>query len=323
VTDETTGDGLPTASSRHPAILAWARLQQRPLEKAEVTVLKKRFKSAIYCIGRVGPGSSSIVAKYCQKEVAAHERVVYEQILRDLPVSSPRYYGFVPGDSNYDWVFLEYVEGEQYSRQRADHSILAGRWLGLLHTLGARVPAAARLPGRSPAYYLEHLRTAREKLQRNQKCLPLPAHELATVKGVISQCNFLESHWGQIERWCDRMPSTLLHGDFKPRNVIIRTLNGLPALLPFDWEVSGWGVPAEDLAYVDLAAYHDVVQRHWPGVTMCDLHCMKIVGRIFRGLSEFQWESVKFEPDWDFSAIKLDIYHLRMKEAIEMAEWEE
>jgi len=323
VINEATCDGLWTACSHHPATLAWARLQQRPVETAEVAVLKKRFKSAIFRIGGVGPASSSIVAKYCQKEVAAHERVVYEQILRGLPVSSPRYYGFVQGDSNYDWVFLEYVEGQQYSRERADHAILAGRWLGLLHALGARVPAAARLPGRASAYYLQHLRTTGEKLQRNQNRIHLPAHELATVKGVISQCNFLESHWGQIERWCDRMPSTLLHGDFKPRNVIIRTVNGLPALFPFDWEVSGWGVPAEDLAYIDLAAYRDVVQCHWPGVTMRDLHCMKIVGRIFRGLCEFRWESVKFEPDWDFSAIKLDIYYLRMKEAIEMAEWEE
>jgi thiamine kinase-like enzyme len=323
VPNETTCNELRIASSHHPAILAWARLQQRPVETTEVAVLKKRFKSAIYRIGGIAPGSSSIAAKYCQKEVAAHERVVYEQILRDLPVSSPRYYGFVHGDSNYDWLFLEYVEGEQYSRQRADHSILAGKWLGLLHTLGARVAAAARLPARGPAYYQEHLHTTCEKLQRNLKHLHLPANELATVKGVISQCNFLESHWGQIERWCDRMPSTLLHGDFKPRNVIIRTINGLPTLLPFDWEVSGWGVPAEDLAYVDLAAYHAVVQYHWPSVTMRDLHCMKIVGRIFRGLSEFRWESVKFEPDWDFSAIKLDIYQLRMKEAIDMAEWEE
>ena len=118
------------------------------------------------------------------------------------------------------------------------------------------------------------------------------------------------------------MPRTLVHGDFKPRNVVIGPARGGPALFPFDWEVSGWGVPAEDLAYIDLPSYHNAIRSHWPSVCMQELQCMKALGRIFRGLSEFSWESVKFDPNWDVSTVKLRIYQARMAEAIKMANWE-
>lgn len=309
--------------SDHPAVLAWSRLKGEPGRAGEISVLKKRFKSTIYQIKGLVPTASSIVAKYCRREVAAHERVIYEEILQSLPVTAPRYYGFVEGDGDYDWLFLEYVEGERYSRERQDHSALAGTWLGLLHTSGERAAAATPLPDLGPSHYLAHLRNARGKLCGNLQQLNLPPGDLTVVQAVILQCNFLESRWKQIEEWCARMPRTLVHGDFKPRNVVIRTANDGLILLPFDWEASGWGVPAEDLAYVDLVPYHAVVERYWPHVSAEDLQCMKIVGRIFRGLSEFRWESVKFDPNWEVSAVKLQIYQTRMAEAIEMANWKE
>ena len=309
--------------SCHPAVQAWNRLNTEPSELGEISLLKKRFKSTIYRIESLGARGSSVVAKCCRKEVAAHERLIYEEILPDLPVSTPRYYGFVPGDGDSDWLFLEYVEGEPYSRERPDHSALAGRWLGLLHTSGQRAAAAARLPDRSHRHYLTQLQSARGRLSATLAHINLPPEESAVVETVLVQCNFLQAHWDQIERWCDRMPQTLVHGDFKPKNVVIRRAAAGPVLLPFDWEASGWGVPAEDLAYVDLAAYHDAVKRYCPGVTVRDVGRMKIVGRILRGLSEFCWESVKFDPSWVGSIAKLQFYKDRMHEAIEMAKWGE
>jgi thiamine kinase-like enzyme len=314
---------LQTDTSVHPAVLAWRRLNTEPAEAGEISVLQKRFKSAIYRIERLGPRVSSIVAKCCQREVAAHERVIYEEILPKLPITTPRYYGFVEGDGGYDWLFLEYAEGERYCRERRDHSALAGRWLALLHTSAERVAARAQLPELSPTYYVARLRSAWARLSGNLKHLNLPPDDLAVVRTVIQQCNFLELHWDQIDRWCSRMPRTLVHGDFKPRNVVIHRAGKGQTVLPFDWEASGWGVPAEDLAYIDLAAYHSVSRHSWPEVSMQDLLRMKNLGRIFRGISEFCWESTKFNPEWEVSAVKLQIYRLRMAEAIQMAKWEE
>lgn len=311
-------------ASDHPAVWAWSRLNTGAVDPGRIWVLKKRFKSTIYRIDNLGPGPSSIVAKYCRREVAEHERVIYEDILPKLAVSSPCYYGFVKGEGDYDWLFLECVEGERFCRERQDHCALAGTWLGHLHTLGENAAVAGtRLPDRGIGHYHGQLRTARARFETNLKYLKLLEEESAVVQSVISQCNFLESHWKQIERWCAQMPRTLVHGDFKPRNVVIRTTPQGPSLLTFDWETSGWGVPAEDLAYIDLGAYHAIAKRCWPKVTMQALQCMKIVGRIFRGLSEFCWESVKFEPHWEVSTVKLRVYQMRMAEGIEMAEWRE
>ena len=312
-----------TYASSHPAVRAWSLLNTLDCEPREIAVLKKRFKSTIYQIKALEPTASSIVAKYCRHEVAARERVIYEDVLQSLPVTSPRYYGFVEGDGGYDWLFLEHVEGERYSRERQEHSALAGRWLGLLHASGERAAAAIALPDLGPQHYLALLRSARAKLCRSLELLHLPPEELTVVDAVILQCNLLESRWNQIEQWCDRMPRTLVHGDFKPRNVVIHAATDGPALFAFDWEASGRGVPAEDLAYIDLYAYHAVVKSYWPDVGMHDLQCMKIVGRIFRGLSEFSWESVKFDPNWEVSTVKLQIYRTRMAEAIEMTKWKE
>ena len=313
----------PADISGHPALKAWSQLQAEPVETGEISVLKQRLKSTIYRIKILEPRPFSIVAKYCQRRVAAHERFIYEQILPKVPVSSPYYHGFVKGRDDYDWLFLEYVEGERYSWRCEGLAALAGRWLGLLHAFTNRIAAEARLPELGSAYYLALLRGAREKLRRNLELLDLPPEDLAVIQAVISQCDFLESHWNQVEGWCESMPRTLLHGDFKPKNIIVRASCEGPVLVPFDWEASGWGVPAEDIAYVNLAAYHAVVKGHWPDLSMQDLEYMKTVGTILRGLSEIFWESVKFEPHWEVSSAKLCFYQTRMAEAIEMAKWGE
>ena len=58
------------------------------------------------------------------------------------------------------------------------------------------------------------------------------------LESIISQCNVLESCWRKVERFCDRMPQTLVHGDFTAKNIRVRNRHG-SALLPFDWEMAG------------------------------------------------------------------------------------
>ena len=311
-------DLLPTGASPldHPALQAWSRLTAEPSRVGKVSMLKHRAKSTVYRIESFGQKASLVLAKYCRRTVAAHERIVYEEILPGLPIKCPRYYGFVQGDP-YDWLFLEYVEGEMYSRQRQDHMVLGGRWLGLLHTLAQRIPAAARFPELAPAHYLDLLRRGHENLSRYLQQVTLPEPGLAAIEKALSLCDSLESHWNHVQRWCECMPRTLVHADFKPKNIVIRSVPDGLELVAFDWEHSRWGILAEDLAYIDLAAYYAVVQHYWRDVTMQDLQFMKIVGMILRGIAEIYWESFKFSPQWEVSTAKIERYQIRMAAVME------
>ncbi len=308
--------------SEHPASLAWSQLGQGGSAPSEIYVLSKRIKSSIYRLVEAAPARSSVVAKYCQRQTARHERIIYEKVLPKLPVTAPQFYGFIAGENGYDWLFLEDVQGERYSRNNGAHSILAARWLGLLHTSAANLVDAEILPDRGPEYFLAQLRVAHQRLAHSLSTLNLSPADFAVFVTVVSQCAFLESHWSQIQRWCERMPRTLIHGDFKPRNAVIRRGDGGVAFLPFDWEASGWGVPAADLAFIDTSVYHSLVGDIWPALNVQDIRTMAIVGKIFRGIAELNWESQKFDPRWEFSTIKLRIYQDRVTEAIGMAGWE-
>ena len=43
------------------------------------------------------------------------------------------------------------------------------------------------------------------------------------LEAIVSQLNLLEARWSQVESFCDRMPGTLVHGDFVGKNMNIRT----------------------------------------------------------------------------------------------------
>src|SRR5207247_194188 len=81
------------------------------------------------------------------------------------------------------------------------------------------------------------------------------------IEASVSQLNLLEARWSQVESFCDRMPGTLVHGDFVGKNMNIRTSTDGLALMVFDWETAGWGTPAADVAKVDLDAYWAVVRE--------------------------------------------------------------
>jgi hydroxymethylglutaryl-CoA reductase (NADPH) len=46
----------------------------------------------------------------------------------------------------------------------------------------------------------------------------------------------------------ERIPQTLVHNDFNPRNVCLRSQNSGPMLCAFDWELATIGAPVRDLA---------------------------------------------------------------------------
>lgn len=315
----------------HPSVRAWRALQPGRVEPEGIEVLKEREKSVVYRLEGVGLGGSAVIAKRCQTAIAAIERTVYEEILPSLPITALHYYGFIVEDDKFCWLFLEDAGSERFSPFAEEHRALAARWLGLMHTSAARVAATTRLPDRGPGHYLEHLRSARRTILRNLTNPLLHADDVVLLQTIVAQCDVLELRWSEIEKSCDGMPSTLVHGDFRPKNVYVRTNEVGTALFPLDWETAGWGVPAADLAPArrlhpippfDITVYRSIVQARWSSLDIPAIQRLAIVGKIFRWLAAIHWASLGLAYEYIEKPIAcLRSYQTVLAEIIRAAQW--
>jgi len=313
----------------HPAVKAWRELEPQRIVHDSIEILQEAKKSAIYRLAGVGLGGSAVIAKLCRMATALIERAIYEEILPHLPITALHYYGFIEEDDEFCWLFLEDVGQERFSPLVEEHRILATQWLGLMHIFAARVAAAARLPDGGPGCYLEHLQSARRTILRNLTNPALSASDVALLETVVSQCDILELHWSEVEKSCEGMPATLVHGDFQPKNIYVRTDQAGTRLFPVDWETAGWGVPAADLApacgllpvhQVDMTAYWFIVREYWPSLDMQAVQRLANVGRIFRQLAAISWESRSLAYEWLEKPIaSMRVYQAEMANAIQVA----
>ena len=298
----------------HPAVRAWRTSHPCARCPDSIQVVKREEKSTVYRLVGAGPAGSPLIVKRCLPEAGRLERTVYEEILPRVPVTSLQYYGSFDEAGEYCWLFLEDAGAERYSPDDPDHRALAGRWLGLLHTCAAHLPATVDLPDRGPGYYLGRLRAARVALTLGLGNPLLGAAEPGDIRAVIAQCDLLEYRWSRLEEACAEVPATLVHGDFRPKNVHLRAGPSGPIVLPMDWEHAGRGGPAADLTRVDLVAYRSAVQERWPQVGSATLHRLADVGRIFVRLAAIDWISTWLDFDSRILLLK-PIAHLAVHQA--------
>ena len=321
---------------------AWIRFRSERFRPEIAEILKKEKPKFIYRLKGVGPEGSTIIAKQCEEGDGMLEHTIYKEILSRLPVPTLRCYGFVEEPiSKFGWLFVEDAGTEVFRFHIRQHSALAARWLGLMHTSAMNVAAGACLPDRGPDYYLEHLQLARDKIQRAIVNATLSSNDLVALESIVSRYNVLESCWSKVERFSDKMPQTLVHSDFRQSNTRVRNRRTGVALMLFDWEKAGWGIPAADLQNLeqaDLAVYWSVVRRSWPYVGIQDIQQMANLGRVFRALANINWRSWAFEYNWDGwpshyrllkdEQIKLAVVDMRfhgvdLADAMRAATWED
>ena len=234
-----------------------------------------------------------------------NERIVYTDILPQLPIPTLRFYGLVEGAEEADcWLFLEDAGKGRYSREAVQHRHLAAEWLALLHGFGARMSLADRLPSCGPEVRLRELRASRDTISQNIDRPVLNNDDRRVLEGLLSQCDAVESRWDLIVRFYDEMPRTVVHGDFVAKNMRVREDGPQPVLLPYDWECVGWGVPTADLTqhsthspFPDLDTYRVGARRFWPQLCAQHVEMLAAVGRIFRLTSGIGWASESLGHD--------------------------
>jgi hypothetical protein len=166
---------------------------------------------------------------------------------------------------------------------------MAAHWVAVMHTAATTLTPPPALPDAGPERFLAHLIKGREAIRRSLVTSnTLDGARRLILERIVGQADRLEARWDLICGLCDDAPATLVHGDFRPKNVFVR--RDATDLVAFDWETAGWGPPAPDLTRIDAEAYWRGVRTSW-GVSLETVLRWARVGRVFQLLAAIDWES--------------------------------
>jgi len=314
--------GAPTRQGRkhapvpcpvdHPVVGAWKTIAPTP-RVDRVDRLCAHTKAQIYRLALAD--GTSVIAKRGRSEALLVERTIYDSVLPRLPSPALRMLGFAgDGDEECAWLFLEDAGDDRCSL--AQHGRLAARWLGTLHGATAELGLAPFLPARGPGHYLEHLRAARGTILDSFGNPALGADDRGMLRELLSACKLIESGWSGIEAICANLPRTLVHGDLVARNLRLRCDDTGPAIVAFDWELSGFGVPAADVYQLavdttreDLSCYRSTISAYVGGVDDDELQALLLMGKGFRLLAAVDWASTHLpHPRPEKGVVRLRVY---------------
>jgi hypothetical protein len=180
-------------------------------------------------------------AKEHMEERRTRELRVHRDVLRTAGLGTPAYRGSVwdPCHQRF-WLLLEYVEGRRLSDLDFEHWVDAARWIGRLqrHFRDEARTDGTFLEEHGPAFFWS---VAEAALQAVAAVAPdlLPRLESA-LRRYDEPVGAMAS-----------APFTLVHGVFRPYNVLVRAAgDGAAAICVTDWEECARGGPLYDLAYL-------------------------------------------------------------------------
>jgi len=168
------------------------------------------------------------------------ELSVYRDLLAGAGLGTPRYLGAVWDEpAGRFWLLLEHVEGESLRRFGFGHWLEAARWLGRLqgHAAGVELSGAGFLVDHDAGFFGSV--AARALFAVRAVSPPLGAR----LAGALRDYDEL------VALMAAERP-TLVHGHFRPHNIVVRPGDPARSLCVIDWEESGRGSPLYDLAYL-------------------------------------------------------------------------
>jgi ATP-binding cassette, subfamily B, bacterial len=319
VTPEWMGSSARLAGrANHPAVLAWTSLHghERLPDAVEVLKIGRAGRTNAYRLCGLGPGGGGVIVKCASARALEFERLIYQDVLPSLALPSLHCYGFVEAGST-AWLFLEDADQGSMIPPADRQPTALAQWLGELHISAAGMSVGPRLPDRGPSHYLEHLQDSQTLIECNLAHPAFNSEERRLAEQILLDLAGIEARWESIEEICRDSPSTLVHGDLVPRNLRFRMKDGKVLVLPFDWEIAGWGVPAVDLEVLrgsgqwgqvgfglagpdDSAvhAYVSAVRATWPQMDVERIQRLASIGYVFRLLASVHWAAQGLRYEW-------------------------
>ena len=161
-------------------------------------------------------------------------------------ISVPRYVGFGrEGAGGHFFLLLEKAPGVplwQVGEPEAWRE--AARWLGTMHSRLMHAPGLRKV-----GPLLCYDRTFFDVWPR--RVMELTAGDSACDDRFRTLGRIVD-HYSRVVERLVRIPTTMVHGEYYPSNILIDSAGTAPRVLPVDWEMAGVGPGLLDLA--DLAA---------------------------------------------------------------------
>jgi aminoglycoside phosphotransferase (APT) family kinase protein len=180
------------------------------------------------------------------KDAAAQRRErelrVYEDLLEDQELGTARFYGARWDEAAaHFWLILEFVEGEPLRDCSFEYWLAAAAWLGRLHGRFIRQRGRLRECGFLVRHDADYFALAAERALRAVSDLSdTLAQRLASV---------LEGY-DAILPVLSRDADMLVHGSYRPQNVLVDRSSEPARICPTDWELAAFGRSTYDLAFV-------------------------------------------------------------------------
>jgi hypothetical protein len=241
-------------------------------------------------------------AKDAMQARREREVIVYRDVLAGSDLGTPRYYGSVWDESQRRfWLLLEFVEGLPMSHLEFEDWIPPAGWLGRMY-----------------GYFSKHP-------ERWQNCDVLVRHDDAFFNNIANEAlrtvsaysrdlgKRLEPIVGRYDKVVGVMtsqPKTLVHGTYRPPQIIIDKSREPMRICPVDFEKAAVGASLYDLTFIAdgfdtrrlhrlFEAYRNEVQR--AGVNVPDNSEMTHIVDCFRLHRIMNWLAVsmarKYEDD--------------------------
>ncbi|MEJ2204616.1 MAG: aminoglycoside phosphotransferase family protein [Gemmatimonadota bacterium] len=199
--------------------------------------------------------TSTRIAKKGIQGRRSRELSIYRDLLCRLEAGTPRFHGFIQDEAEARLsLVLEYVEGTTLESLDFQHWVLAAEWLG-------------RFQGKC----------ASQELRPEQK-RALVAHDggyfRATAdraQAAVAQVStFLGTQLARALRDYDlriavmaTQPRTVVHGSFRPSNILVDVGAVPPRVCPVDWELAAWGARLYDLAFLANGCGSPDLDTYW------------------------------------------------------------